>query len=247
MHLHYLQHVPFEDAAEIATWARDRGHRITCTRLYAGEPLPVQDQFDCLIVLGGTMNIYEHDRYPWLVLEKDCIRQSIANGKTVLGVCLGGQLIADVLGGPVTRNAHKEIGWHPVSLRADARQNPLFAGWPDHFYAFHWHGDTFKIPSEAVHIAASEGCANQAFLYGERVVGLQFHLEYSAETIRSMLANCSDELQAGGPYVHDAQTIQASFPILARTKSLLYSLLDALASSPGRGEAATVASASSAQ
>lgn len=232
MRLNYLQHVPFEDAAEIATWALDRGHQITCTRLYAGEPLPAQDQLDWLIVMGGPMNIYEHDEYPWLVPEKECIRQSIENGKTILGVCLGAQLIADVLGGPVTQNLHKEIGWHSVSLSADGRKNPLFVGWPDRFEAFHWHGDTFEIPSQAVHIAASEGCPNQAFVYAERVVGLQFHIEYSDESIRAMLADCSDELQAG-PYVQDVQAIQAGLPNLVRTKTLLFSLLDALVSRTG--------------
>lgn len=227
MRLHYLQHVPFEDAAEIASWVHYRGHQMACTRLYGGEPLPAQDQFDWLIVLGGPMNVYEHDEHTWLRPEKECLRQSIAGGKTMLGVCLGAQLIADVLGGPVTRNSHKEIGWHPVSLTADAHKSPLFAGWPDRFEAFHWHGDTFGIPSEAIHVASSVGCRNQAFLYTDRVVGLQFHIEYSAESIQKMLTNCSDELRAG-PYVQDSDAVEAGLASLARTKVLLYSLLDAL-------------------
>jgi GMP synthase-like glutamine amidotransferase len=116
MRIHYLQHVPFEDSAKIGEWARDTGHTVTCTRLCDEEALPPLNSFDWLVIMGGPMNVYEHQAYPWLVPEKRLIERAIEHGKFVLGVCLGAQLAADVLGGPVTKNRYREIGWFPVSL-----------------------------------------------------------------------------------------------------------------------------------
>lgn len=229
MRLHYLQHVSFEDAAAIADWAVGHGHHLSSTHLYNEQMLPSQDDFDWLIIMGGPMNIYQHDKYPWLPLEKYFIRKSIVSGKTILGVCLGAQLIADVLGNPVSSNKHKEIGWYPISLAEEGRQSPLFADWPDRFDAFHWHGDTFCIPLGSVHVASSAGCWNQAFVYGDRVVGLQFHLEYKTESIEKMLIHCSDELQKG-PYIQDTAAIEAGLFKVEQTNGLMYSLLDSLAS-----------------
>ena len=194
MRLHYLQHVPFEDAANIAVWATRRGHRVTVTRLDRDEPLPAQDAFDALTVMGGPMNIDQHDAYPWLVREKEFLRATIDRGAAVLGVCLGAQLISEVLGGTVTQNRQKEIGWFPVTWTEAAAGTPIFGGLPRQTIAFHWHGDTFSIPPGAVHLAASAGCDHQAFQYGQRVVGLQFHWDYTAGSVETMIRNCGDEL-----------------------------------------------------
>ena len=153
-----------------------------------------------LVVMGGPMNIYEEDRYPWLIREKAFIADAIAQGKLILGVCLGAQLIADVLGGPVSSNQFKEIGWLPVSLTAAAASSPLFSNLPPEFIAFHWHGDTFQIPPGAVHAASSSGCAHQAFAYTNKVVGLQFHLESTTSSIQKLIDNCHDEL-VSEPYI----------------------------------------------
>ncbi len=126
MHIHYLQHAAFEDAANIATWAQERGHRLTQTRLDLDQPLPGPDNLDWLVVMGGPMNVDQHDAYPWLVREKQFIRRVIDRGVPVLGVCLGGQLLCAVLGGQVTKNRQKEIGWFPVTFTAEAVASPLF-------------------------------------------------------------------------------------------------------------------------
>ncbi len=200
MRLHSLEHVPFEDLARIAVWAQERGHQVTRTRLYTDDPLPARDKYDMLVIMGGPMNIYEEDRYPWLAQEKACIAEAIEHGKLVLGICLGAQLIADVLGGPVTRNAYREIGWFPVTLTAAARKSPLFHNFPQEFIAFHWHGDTLALPPGTHLIAASRGCPHQAFTYTNRVVGLQFHLESTAASVQKLIDNCGDELTVG-PYI----------------------------------------------
>lgn len=232
MQLHYLQHVSFEDAANIASWAAERGHSVTGTRLHAGEPLPSHDGYDALAIMGGPMNVYQYDLHPWLAEEKDFIQAAIDRGKPVLGVCLGAQLIADVLGGRVTRNRQKEIGWHGVQLEHSAAASPIFARLPATFTAFHWHGDTFSVPPGAIHCASSAACANQAFQYGLGIVGLQFHLEYSRAAIEQMLRHCGDELQPS-PYIQDARTILRTTPQVRETSRLLYGFLDAWASTTG--------------
>jgi GMP synthase-like glutamine amidotransferase len=227
MRLHYLQHVAFENAGNIEVWARQRGHAVTHTRLYEAEPLPPLDSFDWLVVMGGPMNIYEHDAYPWLVSEKTFIEKAIGQGKVVLGVCLGAQLAADVLGGRVERNRHTEIGWFPVSLTDEGRRWPALSGFPERFLAFHWHGDTFSIPPGAERLAENEACANQAFQFAGRVVGLQFHLDYSVESIEKMLRHCGHEL-IEAPYIQAAEAIRASHQQVEATRNLLYRLLDNL-------------------
>src|SRR5690606_14426699 len=127
--------------------------------------------------MGGPMNIYEQDIHPWLADEKRLIRAAIDAGKRVLGICLGAQLIADQLGGAVTANAEPELGWLPVQLSDSGRAFACFADFPAEFSAFHWHGDTYALPVDAQCLASTEGCAQQAFSWGNgRVVGRQFHL-----------------------------------------------------------------------
>ena len=113
MKLHVLQHVPFEDVANIGVWAQEQGFTITTTHLYLNEPLPDPESFDVLVIMGGPMNIYQHSLYPWLVPEKQFIKTAIETQRIVLGVCLGAQLICAALGGQVTRNKYTEIGWFP--------------------------------------------------------------------------------------------------------------------------------------
>ena len=208
MRLHYLQHVPFEDLAGIEDWAEDRGHQISRTLLFDGQKLPGMDEFDWLVIMGGPMNIYEEDKYPWLAGEKRFIRDAIISDKIVLGICLGGQLIADVLGGRVRRNLYKEIGWHHVKLTPEGQNSRIFNVLPNTFMAFHWHGDTFEIPPQAHRAAESEACANQAFMIG-KAVGLQFHLESSMDSIDHLIENCSDEL-VDGKYIQSPEEISIS-------------------------------------
>lgn len=200
MRLHSFEHVPFEDLAQIGVWAAQHGHRVSRTRFYAADPLPLISEIDWLVIMGGPMNIYEEDQYSWLAQEKAAIAEAIQQGKLVLGICLGAQLIADVLGGVVRRNAQREIGWFPVTLVEGAAASPLFHDFPEQFMAFHWHGDTFAIPPGAQAIAASAGCANQAFVYADRVVGLQFHLESTPASVGRLIENCGDDITAG-PYI----------------------------------------------
>ncbi len=224
MRIHSLEHEPFEGLANIEVWAKNRGHSISRTLLFNGEEIPDITDIDWLVIMGGSMNIYEDEKYPWLRDEKNFIAQAIAGKKIVLGVCLGAQLIADVLGGKVSRNKHKEIGWFQVTLTKEAGRSSIFGSFPHRFTAIHWHGDTFSIPSGAARIAQSEGCANQAFEYG-RTIGLQFHLEYSAKSIDLMLRNCADEI-VEGRYIQKPDEIILQNNNVVETQKLLNMLLD---------------------
>lgn len=195
MRIHYLQHIELEHPGSILDWAKAKGHPLTCTRFYLDETLPAPGEFDLLVIMGGPMNIYEEDKYPWLAAEKELIRAAIEGGQGVLGICLGSQLIADVIGGKVTANPVPEIGWFPVYWDKEAAGDPLFAGFPRESVVFHWHYDTFSVlPPEAKVLARSEGCLHQAYVLGDRVAGFQFHLENTADLLQGYVEECGGEL-----------------------------------------------------
>ena len=225
MTVHSLEHQSYEGPGKIADWVRARGHALTRTALYAGEALPPLGAVDLLVVMGGSMNIYQHRDHPWLVAEKRFLGEAIAAGKPVLGICLGAQLLADVLGGKVFQNAEKEIGWWPV--RVHDRRAP-FEAFPAQLTVMHWHGDTFTLPPGARPVAASAGCAQQAFVHGERVVGLQFHLEQGSVDVSELATACAAEL-VPARYVQTLAQLHGHQPDLAVGEAALFGLLDALA------------------
>lgn len=192
----------------IAGWAEERGHVLTRTAFYGTDYalLPLAS-YDALIVMGGPMGVYEEDRYPWLKEEKQHIADAIHAGKKVLGICLGAQLIADVLGARVAPQGHPEIGWFPVTFADAAAGHPLLSGLESGMTVFHWHGDRFDIPPGALHLAESAGCRHQAFLYGDHVLSLQFHLEMDAAAVERLIAACAGDLRPS-PHVQDARTIR---------------------------------------
>ena len=228
MKLHVLQNVDFEGPAAIADWAQDRGFGLDCTRMHRGEQPPHPHEFDWLVVMGGPMNVHQHRTYPWLATEKAYVRRCMDQRKLILGICLGAQILADVLGGDVVRNPHVEIGWHPVSLTSEAEHSRIFRELPHRFVPFHWHGDTFATPPGCLRTAQSEACANQAFQWGDRIVGLQFHLDYTAESVRMMLEHCRDEL-VEAPYVQSPEEMAADPERLDATRDLLYTFMDRMA------------------
>jgi GMP synthase-like glutamine amidotransferase len=192
MKIHWLQHVPFEGLGCIEPWLAENRRDVSCTRLWAGDDFPNLGNVDGLIVMGGPMGVCDEAEYPWLAAEKAFIKEIIAQDKPVLGICLGAQLIAETLGSKVWKNREKEIGFFPM-----VGKNPLM---PEQFTAFHWHGDTFGIPDGAVHLASSEATENQAFLYQDNVLGLQFHLETTEESLLALYENAKDEITAA-PFI----------------------------------------------
>lgn len=219
MRIHWLQHVPFEGLGCIGPWLEDHGHDVSCTRLQDGGEVPGTNVVDGLIVMGGPMGVHDEAIHPWLAAEKAFIKEIIGQNKPVLGICLGAQLIAGVLGAPVTRNRYREIGFFPVT--GDGDRLPLA------FTAFHWHGDTFGIPPGAVHLAASAACGNQAFLCKDNVLALQFHLETTEESLMSLYENAKNEISAG-PFMQTLEQMQPGLPHLPSANALMFGLLKRL-------------------
>jgi GMP synthase-like glutamine amidotransferase len=226
--IHTFMHVPFEGLGCIEQWIKDNNHSPGYTRFYEDYRLPDQETIDWLIVMGGPMSVSDEAIYPWLAEEKAFIRKTIELGKTVIGICLGSQLIAEVLGAKVYPNNQKEIGWYDVSLSDRASELPLFTGFEKQFQVFHWHGDTYNIPEGSKHLMSSSVTPNQAFLYNGKVLGLQFHLEVTTQSLQSMVDHGREELV-------ENNTIQSAVAILCETRYIddnnrkMFQLLDYLA------------------
>jgi len=236
LRIHYLQHVPFEGPGYIAEWADDKGHTLSATHLFDTGSLPATTDFDWLVIMGGPMGVYDEEAYPWLREEKAFIRSAINAGKTIVGICLGSQLLAEALGALVYRNPQKEIGWFPVSLTADAKEHRLLAGLADSFPVFHWHGDTFDLPRGATHLLSTIACKNQAFSYGNNILGLQFHLEATPETLHEMVDHGQAELKEAGQYIQSGAAMLQQAALIVGTNNILATILDRLAASPSINE-----------
>lgn len=229
LRIHYLQHVAFEGLGSIEEWALNNGHLLSVTKLYEAAVYLDINEIDWLIVMGGPMGVYDEDKYGWLIEEKKYIQQAIAAGKTVLGICLGSQLIAEVLGAKVYPNNEKEIGWFDIHLTPTAVNNELFFDAPPTIKVFHWHGDTFDLPKDALHLAYSEACKHQAFVYNKKVLGLQFHIETTEESLEDMSTYGTEELEEGKKYIQSAEKIYHQRSLAQSNKTLLFTLLDRLA------------------
>lgn len=227
MKIHCLQHVSFEALGSMAPWIQANGHELFWTRLYAGEPCPPVDELDWLIILGGPMNIYQESEYPWLRMEKHMIEQALKKKKTVLGICLGAQLIADVLGAGVHPNRYKEIGWFPIHKAEASSSLALATFLPEQLEVFHWHGDTFDLPAGAIRLAGSFACENQGFIYRDRAVALQFHLETTPQAARALIENGRDEISAG-PFIQTPADMLSDPSRFVRINAVMTDLLENL-------------------
>jgi GMP synthase-like glutamine amidotransferase len=226
MKLHYLQHVPYEGLGFIEEWGRRKDVKISVTHLYENESLPAPLDIDFLVIMGGPMAAFELHKYQWMADELRFIRECIERQKLVLGICLGSQLIAGSLGAEVFRHKQQEIGWFPVHRVNGADESKFGAIFPNEFTTFHWHSDTFEMPDGAVHLAASDGCANQAFSIEDRVIGLQFHLEIDEKTIISLIEYNPD--LKPDRYVQDATAMLESVSKTGECHAHLARLLDEL-------------------
>lgn len=224
MRAHYFQHVHFEDPGSILAWLQKKDYEISSTRLYRNEELPVLQDIDVLIVMGGPMSVKDEADYPWLPQEKGFIKEAVLSGKPVLGICLGAQLIAEAMGGKVYPNEEKEIGWFPVrSVESDKGATFPF---PDEIEVFHWHGETFSLPPEARLLAESRVCRNQAFQLGSRVMGLQFHLETTPKSLQAIVKNCADELTHGNYIQSQEQLLSTRQERFTQINSLMERILE---------------------
>ncbi len=213
MNVLVIKHVDIEGPGLIEDCLRTE--RIPCQifSLESGLHLPKLDDLTHLVFLGGPMNVYEEDRYPFLKEEDLFIKEAIQRGKSILGICLGAQLIAKALGAKVFKAPAKEIGWYDVSLTRIGSIDPIFSRLPKTFPVFQWHEDTFEIPHRAILIATSSLVPHQAFLYGDNVYGIQFHLEVTQEMIHEWMETYEEEWWEAHP------PLFSKLKILADTES----------------------------
>ena len=226
MQAHIFQHLAFEGPGNIQPWLKNAGYEISFTIFSENQELPEIDKIDFLVIMGGSMSVNDEDKFPWLVKEKQFIREFIATGKPVLGICLGSQLIANSLGAKVYPNNTKEIGWFTVTgLRAAQVSTFQF---PVSFTTLHWHGDTFDLPEGAVLLASSEATKNQAFQYGKSVLAIQFHPEANMETLQDFCYHFNKELVPSKNIQAEAEILSDASKRLSDNQDIMYHLLQYL-------------------
>jgi GMP synthase (glutamine-hydrolysing) len=227
MLIHCFQHVKFETPGTIKDWADERGHTISYTYFFEKSfTIPGVNDIDAMLVMGGYMNVDEEEKFPWLKIEKEFIKQAIQVGKKVIGICLGSQLIAAALGNKVYAGKEKEIGFFPVEFTEAALSNHLFNHFSSPYTVFHWHGDTYDLPADAALLASTNPCKHQAYLIGNNVLGLQFHFEMNEIVLEDMLLHDGHELEESGKYIASKDEIRTNYHHLLQNRKNMFVLLD---------------------
>src|SRR5271157_252727 len=195
MHVQVLQHISCETLGGLEQAFEESGVTYEYLELYNGIEVPPHVESNALVVLGGPMNVYEEDEYPFLKDENALIQEALRMGIPILGICLGAQLIAKASGARVTQGKHKEIGWYDLNLTPAGRKSSIFKGFPSQVKVFEWHGDTFEIPVRGTKLASSVLFPNQSFQVSN-AFALQFHLEVNAEMVTTWMNTYVSELDS---------------------------------------------------
>ncbi|MEB0324327.1 type 1 glutamine amidotransferase [Citrobacter portucalensis] len=215
MRVHFVIHESFESAGAYLPWAESRGYTITWSRVYAGETVPANaDGFDMLVVFGGPQSprtTLAECPYFDSQAEQQLIRQAITAGRTVVGICLGSQLIGEALGAAVGQSPEKEIGHYPITLTAAGLEHPLFSHFGSSLTVGHWHNDMPGLTAETVVLAESAGCPRQIVQYRDRVYGFQCHMEFTADAVEGLIQHSEQELAEakGKPFIRSVEEIRA--------------------------------------
>ncbi|MCB2229696.1 type 1 glutamine amidotransferase [bacterium] len=218
-----IQNCEIESPGTIGAYFKDRKIPFNVVRSFAGERIPEPDELDLLVVLGTPTSVTEYRKHDYLINLFTLITRTIHEQKPILGICFGAQLLAHALGARVQANKVKEIGPLPVQLTDEGASDPLFEGFPAEFKVFQWHGDTFRIPFGATHLAKSEDCKNQAFRK-DNLVGLQFHLEADPDEVPLWCDAYAGELAEEGKTKDE---ITENYKAVAEnTRTLGFKLLD---------------------
>lgn len=227
MNIQCFQHVHYEDLGCIANWIELNGHILNYTRFFENNNIPNIDDVDLLIIMGGPMSVNDEGKFTWLKTEKNAIKEAIVKNKIVIGICLGSQLVANVLGEEVYRNSEKEIGWHDINLIEQNESENIINNNTKRLKVFHWHGETYKLPNNSMRLAYSECCENQAFLYNKKVLGLQFHLEVTKNSVAAMLKNGRNELN-NGKYIQSESEILNQTEFIESNNKIMFQILNRL-------------------
>ena len=212
--VHYFQHIAGEGFGSCYQFLKQHNAKITATEFFALpvdrsleiEALPQVEDVDLLIIMGGEMSVNDEVNFPWLKIEKRWLRRYLSMGKPAIGLCLGGQLIANALGAAVSRSEKQELGWTGVRkvnyVPAECFELPA------EFNVMQWHSETFEIPKGAIHLAENDVCRNQMYQIGKNVLGFQFHPEITPEALNLFLENEEELDHFPGQHVQTQQQLK---------------------------------------
>lgn len=232
MHIHFIIHEHFEAPGAYEIWGKSRGCSLSYTRVYQDEPLPEElESTDMLIIMGGPQSpATTLKECPWFDAQAEMrlIGRAIEAGKTVIGVCLGSQLIGEALGAAFCHSPEKEIGKFPVRLTNAGKTNPLFENFGGGLDVGHWHNDMPGLTPQAKVLAYSEGCPRQIVQYGERVYGFQCHMELTSEVVELLIEHSQNDLRRAGEFrfVETAEKLRSHD--YREMNQVLFSFLDKL-------------------
>lgn len=217
MRINVLQHTPNEGPGMMQEWSQEHGHQMYIYHPYQFGYLPTAQQTDMLVILGGPMS--PNDDLPWIEQERQLIKKLLDQNKPMFGACFGAQQIAKTLGKKITKAPAKEVGWAPVY-----RQNESIFGIPDKMNVLHWHEEMFDIPDKAELLFSSDKVRNQGFVMNHRIVGLQFHVEPTADNVREMVVN--DFSYTKGSVLNQSSEDILNTPVPAENKLILDRMLN---------------------
>lgn len=234
MNILIIQHEYYEKPFLIEKWAQKSNFKTQICNLFAYQNLPNIKDVDCIVIMGGSMNVYEESKYPWLKIEKIFIESAINNNKKIIGICLGAQLISTVLGYKVTQNNYKEIGFHKIYFEdqfIEKYKNFLTENIIKNktLITLHWHGDTFQTPENAIKIAKSKGCENQGYILNDNILALQFHPEVTFDDLKFFLSIDPPKKRESekDKYIQTKEEIlKVDKEIYIQNKDFLYKLLE---------------------
>ena len=229
MKIHCIRHEPFEGLASIEDWIKKNKHELSYTFTYLHQSFPIECNADLIIIMGGTASLYDSIHESWFLEEKQFLENCILKKTKVLGICLGSQILAHILGSRVYPGNTKEIGWFPVNFTPEINHGLQFL--PDSIVTFHWHGDTFDIPAGAVRLASSVLTPNQGFVYNDQIYALQFHPEMTTESLEKIIQAAGKELKEEGDFIQTAEQILSRTDLIESNNALMINLLDHLSKS----------------